>query len=144
MQPFGGFTPCENAQGVAQPCVSAAATEQTPYLHSDFSPAGSSDICSEDRYAPLVTAGNVAEGTEFGEEGRCPVVTALCGPQFVGASPDARHIVLTSEAPLIAECAGRGVCMSGPRASSNWSVSVRAGSPYRLRLRLRLCSARNL
>ena len=109
MQPFGGFTPCENAQGAAQPCVSGAATEQTPYLHSDFSPAGSSDICSEDCYAPLVTAGNVAEGTEFGETGRCPLVTALCGPQFVGASPDARHIVLTSKVPLVAGAPEEGL-----------------------------------
>jgi len=99
LQPFGAFTPCHTpaespkGEGASQPCLSAEATEQTAFVRNDTTGA----------YAPLVTGAaghaNVAPGTHFGEEGKCPE-HAICGPVFVGASPDASHIVLKSRVAL--------------------------------------------
>lgn len=110
-QPPGGF----------DPLLSDEASEQTAYLRSDYlhDPAES---CAESCYRPLVSGcpaagscrpsvqahADVPPGTVFGEEGRCPEHYPLCGPQFVGATPDLSHIVLRSataltETPLATE-----------------------------------------
>lgn len=111
VQPFGGFTPS----------LSPAASEQTAYLRSDYlggdptKPCvqGGASVC----YTPLVAGcppsgaacappvaehANVPAGTVFGEESKCPPQGELqvCGPQFVGASPDGSHVVLHSQPPL--------------------------------------------
>jgi hypothetical protein len=85
-QPFGLFNPA----------LSAEASEETPYLHSDFAAGGPGDFCTSDCYRPLVTGApgfaNVPEGTKFGESGgNCP---QICGPEFITATPDLGHIVL--------------------------------------------------
>lgn len=98
VQPIGSFTP-----------LSAEATEQTAYLRNDFAPGGGSEPCTVSCYEPLVTAGNVPAGTEFGvlaslaEAGsKCTKTQEpLCGPQFVGANPAATSVVLQSVAPLV-------------------------------------------
>lgn len=83
--------------------LSAEASEQTPYLRSDF---GSPGLCSQSCYRPLVTAmpgyANVPAGTVFGEEpgGVCEAI--LCGPMFEGASRDLTHVVLSSPVQLTA------------------------------------------
>ena len=101
VQPFGGFTP-----------LSPAASEPTAYLRADYAGGSASGFCSESCYRPLVSgcprkskacAASVAEhadvpaGTVFGEttNGReCPY--EVCGPEFVGASPDLDYVVLQS------------------------------------------------
>jgi hypothetical protein len=95
-------------QGVFNPEISPEASEEGPYLHRDFSAGESPVICSSGCYRPLVTAKqgyeNVPPGTAFagfgGPSGKCPSYAA-CGPQFLGATSDATHILLSSEAALV-------------------------------------------
>jgi hypothetical protein len=61
---------------------SSEASEKTPYLRENTEPGV---------YTPLVHAGNVPAGTKFGSR-----------VDFAGGSADLSHIVLSSEAPLVA------------------------------------------
>jgi hypothetical protein len=88
VQPLGAFTPS----------ISPEASEQTAFLHTDFSGPSTAELCASSCFHPLVTRTNDTASVPFGEEGRC----RLCGPQFVGASPDASHVVLSSEVGLTA------------------------------------------
>jgi hypothetical protein len=105
--PFGGF----------DPALSAEASAQTPYLRSDFAAPGVP--CSESCYRPLVTGkagyANVPEGTQFGPTGECSAaelntenVELYCGPRFQGATPDFKHLVLSSNVPLTTEVSAPG------------------------------------
>jgi hypothetical protein len=85
LQPIGAF----------EPALSPEATEQTPFLRTDFPPGAPASLCAVSCLRPLVTAANVAEGVRFGNEGKCPPAEE-CGPEFVGASPDLTSVVLTS------------------------------------------------
>jgi hypothetical protein len=87
-QPFGGF----------DPEISEEASEQTALLHSNFLEGDAANPCMTHCYRPLVSEANT-EGSAFGEEGKCPP-QSICGPLFVGATPDASHIVLRSNAKL--------------------------------------------
>lgn len=89
VQPFGGFTP-----------LSPEASEQTAYRRSDFPAGAPASLCEQSCYQPLVTAANVPAGTQFGEIEEEECKHFVCGPTFVGASPDAQHIVLQSPAQL--------------------------------------------
>ena len=104
VQPLGSFTR-----------FSPQASEQTSYLQSDFAPGSGGTPCTESCNQPLVSGcpplgetcrpvveehANVARGTVFGEEGRCPSEIPQCGPRFLDATPDGSHIVLTSGVPL--------------------------------------------
>jgi NHL repeat/WD40-like Beta Propeller Repeat len=91
VQPFGSF----DAK------LSPEASEQTPYLRSDY-PAGDVESpCVASCYRPLVTGApgyeDVPSETVFAVG--CEL-SAFCGPTFVGASPDLSHIVLSSEIAL--------------------------------------------
>ncbi len=97
VQPLGRF----------DPHVSSEASEQSPYLRA----LGS---CTISCYRPLVTSAgaspDVAAGTNFGEEALCESgviggARTECGPQALGTSPDASHVVLSSKAPLLAGAA---------------------------------------
>jgi hypothetical protein len=98
VQPFGKF--------VAS--LSAEASEQTAYLSTQYQNGAPIESCSASCFRPLVTGtpgfANVPEGTVFGEEseGRCRSAEGklLCGPHFVGATPDLSHVVLQSETAL--------------------------------------------
>jgi hypothetical protein len=98
LQPAGAF--------VAS--LSAEASEQTPFLRSDFVTGDPGQVCTGSCYTPLVTGApgfeNVPSGTVFGEEvsfGR-ECTAGECGPKFVGASPDASHVLLQYPwAPLV-------------------------------------------
>ncbi|HEY3958933.1 MAG TPA: NHL repeat-containing protein [Solirubrobacteraceae bacterium] len=95
IQPIGLFTPS----------LSPEASEQTPFLHTDFPGGEPTNICSSSCYRPLVTGkpgvANVPPGTVFGEANIC-VDQLECGPRFEGASADGSHIVLSSiVAPLV-------------------------------------------
>jgi hypothetical protein len=93
VEPVGAFDP-----------LSAEASEKTPYLRTDFPAGDPSAICTVSCYRPLITGmpgfENVPAGTEFGEEAtECS--GRFCGPQFLGASLDASHIVLQSNVALV-------------------------------------------
>jgi hypothetical protein len=95
VQPLGPFTQS----------LSPEASEQTPFLRTDFPSGESASICSTSCYRPLVTGkpgvANVPPGTVFGEAGIC-VAELVCGPRFQGASADGSHVVLSSGvAPLV-------------------------------------------
>ncbi len=91
--------------GVFEPSLSPEASEQTPYLHTNFLHGNVNEPCTQSCYRPLVTGkpgfANVAPGTVFGEESQCPP-QAICGPEFYGATPDLSDIALRSSAPLLA------------------------------------------
>jgi hypothetical protein len=99
VQPFGSF----------DPSLSAEASEETPYLRTDFFHGNVNEPCVQSCYRPLVTGkpgyANVPEGTVFGQASKvgdaCPPA-AQCGPKFRGASPDLSHIVVESRIPLTA------------------------------------------
>jgi hypothetical protein len=134
VQPFGAFEPCVNSEGVAEPCFSVDASEQTAFSRSFESGL----------YTPLVTGcpvagvscgagvrghANVPEGTVFGQqgikEGRACPPEKFCGPFFVGASPDARHVVLRSYVQLTGEAAAKG-------GLYEWSAEKPAGEQLQL------------
>jgi DNA-binding beta-propeller fold protein YncE len=90
LQPFGSF----------DPAVSPEASEQTPYLRSNYAGGGEPCVDSSGHcYSPLLDAKNVTSGEPFGEEGKCPP-QIQCGPEFVGAARDLRHVVLRSSVAL--------------------------------------------
>jgi hypothetical protein len=94
VQPFGKFVPS----------LSKEASEPTAYLSSEYEGGDTGDSCSVSCFRPLVTGApgfaNVPAGTVFGEEATVVGTTSecvfLCGPQFVGATPDLSHVVLKS------------------------------------------------
>jgi hypothetical protein len=110
LQPAGAF----------EPALSPEATEQTPYLRSDYLGGDRSRPCipseGEHCYEPLVTSANVPAdiqfgggnilqaNTSFGEGGSgggpCPQATIFCGPIMVGASGNGEHVVFSSYAQL--------------------------------------------
>jgi DNA-binding beta-propeller fold protein YncE len=111
VQPLGPFIPCRSAEGAKQPCISEEASEQTPYLRTNYLHDSTAEACTESCYRPLVSGAegfaNVPEpGTEFGiNEGgvilseHCPP-EPVCGPQFESASPNLEHVVVRSRAAL--------------------------------------------
>jgi WD40 repeat protein len=94
IQPFGQF----------DPSLSGEASEQTPYFHTDFLDGNVDSRCVNFCYRPLVTGmpghENVPAGTAFGNEGECPgagpAARLICGPEFIGATTDLKHVVLRS------------------------------------------------
>jgi hypothetical protein len=108
VQPLGGFIPASSPQALAP----AEASEQTAFLRLNYDDGDLSQPCLQSQlhscFRPLVTGtpgfANVPPGTEFGvgNEGPCPL-GILCGPQFLGASTDARHVVLESLHTPLAE-----------------------------------------
>jgi hypothetical protein len=99
VEPFGSF----------MPSLSAEASEPTAYLSKQYLGGDVTDQCSGSCYRPLVTGAagfaNVPAGTVFGEEaeGKCQSSDSsnlICGPRFVGATPDLSHVVLTSKVAL--------------------------------------------
>jgi hypothetical protein len=96
LQPFGSF----------DPSLSPEASEQTAYLHADFPTGDPASPCTEFCYRPIATAkegfADIPPGTAFGEEGKCPERQLICGPQFLGATPDLAHVILGSKVALTA------------------------------------------
>jgi hypothetical protein len=89
------FSEADLSKGVLQPeentaLLSPAASEQTPYLHTNYT-GDPSALCKAECFQPLVTPANVPPGTTFG---------AKEGLLFLGASPDMRHVVLRSRVAL--------------------------------------------
>jgi hypothetical protein len=122
VQPLGPFTPCSDAGGTPQPCLSPEASEQTAFLSTDYLNADINEPClpgSMSCNRPLVTGcpasgacpriveehANVPPGTDFGigQQGQLPFCFTgfVCGPYFVAATPDLSHVVLESDTSLI-------------------------------------------
>jgi len=90
VQPFGAF----------ELATSRQASEQTPFLRTNFFTDDVEEACAADCYTPLVTSANATGDVPFGEEGRCPEESLICGPRVEGASPDGREVVLGSQVGL--------------------------------------------
>jgi hypothetical protein len=110
VQPFGSF----------DPSLSGEASEQTAYLRTDYLHGDIDDPCVESCYRPLVTGkpgfANVPEGIAFGESKDCPP-NLICGPVFIGATPDLSHIFLGSPVTLTPG----GGALSGGGALYEWA-----------------------
>jgi hypothetical protein len=134
VQPFGVFLPCE-IDGKSEPCLSADASEQTAFVHSDFENGNVGELCPTAAqvaahvscYTPLVTGApgvsNVRAGTVFGEKGSvfgepCPP-EKFCGPFFLGASPNGAHEIVRAA----------GVQLTGTPAPSGGLYEWSAGEP---------------
>ncbi len=92
--------------GAFAPEISPEASEQTPFLRSDFPAGNTAALCTVGCFRPLVTGApgfaNVPPGTKFGYEQNIGSQNGSAQTvRFLGASPDARHIVLSSTAPLV-------------------------------------------
>jgi len=91
VQPAGPFVPS----------ISPEASEQTPFLHTNYLNDNVNQRCTTAScYRPLVTGAsghaNVPPGVRFGG---CKNAGS-CGPRFVRATPDGRHVILFSEVNL--------------------------------------------
>jgi hypothetical protein len=105
LDPFGGF----------EPGLSPEASEQTPYVRDNFIAGDSRHVCFEGCFTPLVTGcpaegepcsaaisehADVPPGTVFGPEPNGECAGQRCDPEFIAATPDARHVVIKSHVPL--------------------------------------------
>jgi DNA-binding beta-propeller fold protein YncE len=105
IQPFGTF----------DRLLSAEASEPTSYLRTNYLNGDVGDPCAS-CYHPYVTGApgyaNVPAGTAFGgeTEGICRGQGGglLCGPEFVGGTPDLSHAVLRSKVALTSVPAPEG------------------------------------
>lgn len=98
VQPFGPFIR-----------LASSATESTSYLHTNFVPGHPTAYCQSSCFQPLVTASNTPAGTVFGEalpSGACP--REFCGPDFLDATPDLSHVIVSSPAQLTSASAPEG------------------------------------
>ncbi len=86
-------------KGLFTPSLSAEASERTAYLRTDYLGGGAGDLCVSSCLHPLVTGAagyaNVPPGTVFGGQHIYDE-----GPEFVGATPDLSHVVLSSNVAL--------------------------------------------
>jgi hypothetical protein len=132
LQPFGMFLACRSSEGAPQPCLSADASEQTAFMHTNFLNGNVDEPCTSSCYAPLVTGcppegqecapgvkehANVPAGTVFGQFGQGGAGTGgscthsksehevanFCGPYFDGANPDASHVVINGPGTVVEE-----------------------------------------
>jgi hypothetical protein len=131
VKPVGLFTPCENAEGIAQPCMSPEASEPTTFLTTDFFNGNVDEACLPRNMLcaqPLVSAcpkagepcpriveehADALPGAVFGGLGgggsefdldRCLYrAFKLCGPEFISATPDLSHVLIQAEAQLTPE-----------------------------------------
>jgi len=103
LQPAGAF----------EPALSSEASEQTPFLRTDYLNSDLATPCNQSTthcYQPLVSGkpgyANIPLNTEFGDAildgtlGPCPQANIFCGPRLLGASANAEHVVFKSYAQL--------------------------------------------
>jgi hypothetical protein len=100
VQPLGSFI-----------ALSEDASEQTAYLRDNasgvFAPLVTGCPAAPTPCSPAIQAhADVPPGTVFGNTQSlttpelCPPAKKYCGPQFVGATPDLAHVILTATTPL--------------------------------------------
>jgi hypothetical protein len=129
VQPLGPLTPCTNAEGAPQPCLSPEASEQTAFLSTDFFSGNVEEPCLQAKTfcaRPLVSGcpkvdevcppvveehADVPPGTVFGrynageyEFKRDPCKPGgnswHCGPAFLAGTPDLSHVLIQTEGTL--------------------------------------------
>jgi hypothetical protein len=83
VSPFGLFTQ-----------LSPEASEQTPYLRTNYLEGNVNDYCATGCYQPLVTKNDTAAGVEFGQYNIC--IAVICGTEFIAATPDLSHVLISS------------------------------------------------
>ncbi len=99
VQPFGAFTPCENAQHESQPCISPEASEQTAFLEDTgtavFTPLETG--CPAVGVCPKAVEehADVPPGTSFGG-GEC-TANNPCGPRVELGTPNLGHLLVSGE-----------------------------------------------
>jgi hypothetical protein len=95
--------------------LSPEATEQTPYLRTDYLNGNIDEHCQTGCFQPLVTrSDDTASPFEpFGEPG---CVKAFCGPELVGASPNLDYVIFSS-VPLTSDPTGLYEWSAGEPAS---------------------------
>jgi hypothetical protein len=99
VQPWGTFVPCTNAAGEPQPCISPAASEQTAFLENTTSGAFTPLETGCPATGPCPKAveefANVPKGSVLGGSPEtCRPQKGGCGPHYVGATPDFKHVLL--------------------------------------------------
>src|SRR6185437_14482610 len=75
----------------------------------ELCPGHPTAYCQSSCFQPLVTASNTPAGTVFGEalpSGACP--REFCGPDFLDATPDLSHVIVSSPAQLTSASAPEG------------------------------------
>jgi hypothetical protein len=82
--------------------LSPEASEATPYLRTNYLNGDVTAHCTSSCFTPLVTKANTAPGTVFGGEVEGNCLVSACGPSFLEATPDARHVLVGSGVPLTA------------------------------------------
>lgn len=82
------------------PPLSPEASEATTYLRTNYLNGNAGELCTTGCYQPLVTPANVPAGVKFGgQDIECSPGTCH-GPEFVGGTPDLRHVILSSAVDL--------------------------------------------
>ncbi len=74
--------------------LSPEASEQTPYLRTNYLNGNVNEYCATVCYQPLVTKNDTAAGVEFGQYNSCRAV--ICGTEFIAATPDLSHVLISS------------------------------------------------
>ncbi len=127
LQPLGSFEP-----------LSPEATEQTPYLRTDFAPGNPAGLCAQSCFGPIVNAANTPGGTEFSITGKCPIAVSFgggCGPRLATATPDFSHLLITSKVALTSTPLSKGATGSyeysaaAPPAQQLHRIDLLPGEP---------------
>ena len=126
LNPYSGF----------EPSLSPEATEQTPYVRSNFSgslPA----FCGEACYRPILTGAagiaDVPPGTHFSTAGKCPPNgNATCGPRFLAATPDLSHVIVESRVALTSTPLPAGSTGQERTGLYEWSAAAPPDESLRL------------
>ena len=143
VQPLGGYI-AASEQEEREPfspndrALSALeASEQTAFQHTNYLNGHPDQACTGGCYRPLVTGkpgyANVLANTTFGElgglEGQaerpCPPAF-FCGPQFVDATSDDSHVILTSSVALTS------AALAGSRNLYEWDSRAPSGQQLQL------------
>jgi hypothetical protein len=88
--------------GGSVPLLSPAASEQTPYLRTNFPSGAPTQFCGSSCYRPLVTGCLEVEpcSPTIEDSANVPPGTEFATPTFLGANPDLSHVVLGSAVAL--------------------------------------------
>ncbi|HXB66209.1 MAG TPA: hypothetical protein VNV42_15165 [Solirubrobacteraceae bacterium] len=98
-QLFGPFEP-----------LSPEARESTPYLRADFLNGNVGDPCVGGCFQPLLTAADTQPEAVFGgrngSSAPCRPQILICGPWFMGGTPDLSHILIYAEGSQLTSTPG--------------------------------------
>ncbi len=97
VQPFGAFTPCQNAAHESQPCISPAASGQSAMIEDTqtafFTPLVTACPATGECPKAVQEDADVPPGTVVAEEEQGCSPGTPCGPEVLGGSRDLHHVV---------------------------------------------------